>query len=96
LDKEAALKACSWGKFQILGANYKAVGFASVREMVDAHVKSPRGHLKAFLGFIKSRNLQNAMKQKNWADIAKGYNGAGYKTFNYDERIKAEYGKLCK
>ena len=26
LDEEAALKSCSWGKFQIMGANYKNCG----------------------------------------------------------------------
>lgn len=94
LDNDAALKACSWGKFQILGENYKAVGFGSVREMVDAHVKGQKGHLKAFVGYIKSKKLQNSLKDKNWTAIAKGYNGKGYKKFHYDERIKAAYEKL--
>lgn len=96
LDKNAALMACSWGKFQILGENYKAIGFSSVRDMVDAHVKGQKGHLKAFLGFIKSKKLQKAMKDKDWEKIAKGYNGKGYKTFNYDKRIKKEYENLKK
>ncbi|HEY8099339.1 MAG TPA: N-acetylmuramidase domain-containing protein [Burkholderiaceae bacterium] len=96
LDKDAALKACSWGKFQVLGENYKAVGFGSVREMVDAHVKGPKGHLKTFIGFIKSKKLQKPMKDKNWEKIAQGYNGTGYKKFNYDKRIKKEYEKLKK
>ncbi|OOV89142.1 hypothetical protein MF4836_34345 [Pseudomonas sp. MF4836] len=30
LDEEAALQACSWGKFQIMGFNYRAAGFDSV------------------------------------------------------------------
>jgi hypothetical protein len=94
LDRDAALKACSWGKFQILGENYSAIGFNSVREMVDAHVKGQKGHLKAFVGYIKSKKLQNVLKEKDWAAIAKGYNGKGYTKFHYDERIKAAYEKL--
>lgn len=96
LDRDAALKACSWGKFQILGENYKDIGFKSVSEMVSAHVKGQKGHLKAFIGFIKSKKLQNSMKSKDWAGIAKGYNGKGYKKFKYDERIKSAYETLKK
>jgi N-acetylmuramidase len=96
LDKDAALKACSWGKFQILGENYRDIGFGSVREMVDAHVKGQKGHLKAFIGFIKSKKLQKAMKDKDWTNIAKGYNGKGFKKFKYDDRIKYAYEALKK
>ena len=31
LDQSAALQSCSWGKFQIMGFNYKAAGFNDVK-----------------------------------------------------------------
>ncbi len=96
LDKEAALKACSWGRFQVLGENFKAVGFDSPRAMVDAHVKGSKGHLQAFIGYVKSKRLQKAMKDKDWVSIARGYNGKGYAKFKYDKRIRDEYLLLKK
>ncbi len=96
LDKGAALKACSWGRFQVLGENFKDIGFDSPRAMVDAHVRGAKGHLQAFIGFIKSKRLQKAMKEKDWVAIAKGYNGKGYAKFKYDERIKNAYLLLKK
>lgn len=94
LNNEAALKACSWGKFQVLGENYKDIGFSSVKEMVSDIAKGPKGHLKSFIGYIKSKKLQKAMQEKEWGKIAAGYNGKGYKTFHYDTRIEHEYEKL--
>lgn len=96
LDKDAALKACSWGKFQILGENYKEIGFDSVTAMVEAHVKGQKGHLKAFIGFIRSKKLQKSMKDKDWEKVAKGYNGKNYKKFKYDTRIKNAYYEALK
>jgi LysM repeat protein len=36
LDETAALKSASWGKFQIMGFNYKSAGYNSVRDFVKA------------------------------------------------------------
>lgn len=94
LDRDAALKACSWGKFQVLGENFKELGFTSVRHMVDAHVKGQAGHLQAFVGFVKSKGMQIAMKEKNWEKIARAYNGKSFKKFKYDERIQKAYEDL--
>ena len=96
LDKNAALKACSWGKFQILGENYTICGYVSVDEFVKDHAKSERRQLAAFVQFVKSKKLQKHMKEKTWDKIAEGYNGKNYKKFKYDERIKSAYEALCK
>lgn len=39
LDKKAALKACSWGKFQILGENFQTCGYPSVESFVADQVR---------------------------------------------------------
>jgi len=96
LDKNAALRACSWGKFQVLGDNYKMCGYSTVVDFVAAQVKSETGQLQVFINYIKAKNMQKNLKDKNWAKIAEGYNGKGYKKFNYDERIKSAYEKLSK
>lgn len=34
IDEEAAFKTCSWGRFQIMGFNYRAAGFDSIEAFV--------------------------------------------------------------
>jgi hypothetical protein len=35
LNPDAAMKSCSWGKFQIMGFNHEACGFSTVGAFVD-------------------------------------------------------------
>lgn len=94
LDQEAALKACSWGKFQILGENYRATGFSSVLEFTKAMGISEREHLKAFVKFVKAdRNLQKAAISKDWTTFARIYNGPDYKKYDYDTKMESAYKK---
>jgi hypothetical protein len=92
LDPDAALKAASWGKFQILGENHKACGFATVAEFAKAMTVSEGEHLKAFIRFMRAdpRKLQ-AIRDKNWAALAKLYNGSDYAKFKYDTKLAAAY-----
>ena len=62
--------------------------------MVLDVVIGPTGHLNSFVGYIKSRKLQKAMIEKDWGNIAHGYNGKGYKKFKYHTRIEREYKNL--
>jgi len=54
LDKDAALKSCSWGKFQIMGANSAYCDVKSLKEFVQAMCTSERGQLSMFAGFIQN------------------------------------------
>jgi LysM repeat protein len=96
LDKNAALQACSWGRFQILGDNFKSCSYPSVVAFVAAQVKNEIGQLQAFIEYIKTNKMQKYLKEKNWGKIAEGYNGKNYRKFNYDKRIKRAYEKLSK
>ncbi len=95
LDPVAALKSASWGKFQIMGKNFKEAGFRSETEMVLAFMESEVSHLKAVAAFIRSdpRKLK-ALKEKDWATFARRYNGPAYSDNQYDQKMKAEYEKL--
>ncbi len=55
LDPDAALRSASWGRFQIMGDNYHAAGFNSVKEFVFAMARSESEHLKAFAKFVASK-----------------------------------------
>lgn len=92
LNEIAALKSCSWGKFQIMGFNYKAAGFSDVKSMVKAMFKNEKEQLKAFIKFIQDDEARiTAIKNKQWAIFALNYNGSSYKDYNYDKKMLAQY-----
>lgn len=95
LDREAALKSASWGKFQLMGFEYKQNGYNTLQEFINDMYDSELGHLRGFIGFLKSKTqLIPALKSKNWATFALYYNGTGYKRNNYDLKMANEYNKL--
>lgn len=96
LDPEAALKAPSWGKFQILGINHKECGHASVTEFVKAMTVSEREHLRAFARFVAASSTRlKALRNLDWAEFARLYNGPEYAKFKYDQKMAAAYRKFA-
>ena len=81
LDETAALKSASWGMFQVMGMNYKACGFATVQDFVNAMVQSERAQLDAFASFCRSSSAANSLRTHNWAAFARTYNGPGQVEF---------------
>lgn len=95
LDPVAALKAASWGAFQIMGENFKQAGHVSVEAFVAAMKLSVQAQLQAFVAFVKDDAvLQKAMASKQWASFAARYNGPSYKVNEYDVNMKRNYNKL--
>lgn len=94
INWEAALLSTSWGMGQVMGFNFKAAGYSSVHEMVADFKTGEKAQLKGMLNFIKNNRIIDELQRKDWAGFAKIYNGAGYKQFNYDTRLKEAYEKL--
>jgi N-acetylmuramidase len=93
LNKTAALKAASWGRFQIMGEYHKMAGFPSVEQFVLAMTKSEANHLTAFVSYIINKpKAHKGLKNLQWTTFAQGYNGEKQK--GYDAKIKSEYSKL--
>jgi hypothetical protein len=94
LDPDAALRSASWGRFQIMGDNFRAAGFASVREFVLAMARSESEHLNAFTTFVgNDKAMLAALRKKDWATFAAAYNGPGYKKNNYDQKMADAYNR---
>lgn len=96
LDREAALKSASYGKFQIMGFNYPSCDFQNVEDFYAAMQKSEGDQLKAFCGFIKANGLDKHLRKHNWAEFARGYNGPEYWKNNYDQKLAAAHKKFSK
>lgn len=96
LDREAALQSASWGQFQIMGFNWRACGFESLQDFINAMYRSDQGQLEAFVGFIQSNGaLVRAIQEKDWPSFAKYYNGPNYAINAYDEKMAAAYEKYA-
>lgn len=93
INRDAALKSASWGKFQILGVNYKLAGFGTIRDFVDSMGKNEDEHLKAFVSFVQNTFLDDELRAKDWKGFARGYNGALYWKNQYDTKLAAAYKK---
>lgn len=91
LDEAAAIKSASWGKFQIMGFNYKRAGFSTPEAFMYAMDISERKHLEAFVSFIFSARLDDELRAKDWVNFARGYNGPGYARNRYDEKLMKAY-----
>ena len=92
LDRTAALMSASWGKFQIMGFNYKRAGFDNVQAFINAMYRSEGAHLDAFVAFIKADlRLVTALQGRNFTRFASIYNGPGYAKNQYDSRMYAAY-----
>ena len=94
LDKDAALQACSWGRFQVLAMNWKALEYPSLQDFVNSMYKDEAGHLDSFVRFVKTNGLAKHLKNHNWAAFAKGYNGPNYLKFKYNTKLAAAYDKF--
>lgn len=91
LDRESALLSTSWGRFQIMGFNYKDCGFRTLQEFINAMYSGEREQLLAFVQLIKTWKLQVALQKKQWAKFAEKYNGPGYKANKYDIKLEQAY-----
>lgn len=93
LDRNAAIRSTSWGKFQIMGFNHKAAGYESLEKFLADMYISESKQLDGFVSFLKSKSLDTPLKNKDWATFAEGYNGSSYKENKYDTKLKAAYEK---
>lgn len=95
LNREAALKSASWGKFQILGENWQQAGSTSLQDFINSIYHSEYSQLGLFVNYIMAdSNLHKAIKTLAWATFARIYNGAGYADNHYDTKMAAAFRKF--
>lgn len=77
LDRTAALESASWGRFQIMGSNFKAAGYGDVESYVTDMMADEANHLKAFGNFCIGNGLVDYLRDHDWTHFALHYNGSG-------------------
>jgi hypothetical protein len=91
LDRSAALRASSWGLFQILGSNHELAGYPDVEGFVAGMTVGEGQHLDAFVSFCRVRGLDAHLRSGNWAAFARSYNGTAYAANRYDLKLADAY-----
>ncbi len=103
IDAECALMSASWGQFQIMGENWKDLGYASAQDFVDQQFASESYQLEAFIRFIewktgiiddKKVKLIDALRAENWDAVFTLYNGPNYKKLGYQAKFQKEWDHL--
>lgn len=92
LDPTSALRATSFGQFQILGDSYDWAGYKSVQEFAAAMQASEQNQLAAFVNFAQNKpGLLPALRSVNFDRISYLYNGANYIKNNYNTDLRNLY-----
>ncbi|MFN8375271.1 MAG: N-acetylmuramidase domain-containing protein [Anaerolineae bacterium] len=90
LDAQAAMLSISMGNAQILGSNYRLVGYRSVQEMFDDMSGSLQAQTEGLFTFIARRRggiIVTALQNHNYRLAARYYNGTGQEEA-YGDRIR--------
>lgn len=93
INETAALCSASWGMWQIMGFNYAACGCASVYDFGTEMQLHEGTQLNLFVEFLRTNGLDKYLRNKDWAQFARHYNGPGYKENRYDEKLESAYRK---
>lgn len=95
LDRVAALKATSFGQFQIMGFNHASAGFPILQDFVNAMWKDERSQLLAFVTFLLNTGITTPLRAHDWQTVARLYNGAGYERNDYDGKLRRAFHKFA-
>lgn len=94
-NRDAALESASWGIGQVMGYHWEKLGYPSLQAFINDMYESEAKQLEAVVRYIKHFNLDGALRRKDWAAFAYGYNGKAYAKNNYDEKLKQAYRKYA-
>lgn len=94
---DTAAECASFGKFQVMGAHWKALGYDSVADLLWRLSRDEAAHYELFARFIKANGLTAALNRcngnpMNCLKLAEGYNGKGQK--GYHIRIASAWRAL--
>ena len=91
LDPGAAFASASYGAFQVLGNNWKSLGYTSSWDFAFQQSNTVGDHLDAFARFVEVNRLDDELRAENWAAFARGYNGTAYAKNKYDVRLAQRF-----
>lgn len=94
IDRAAAFESVSWGAGQVMGGNWKMLGYASVDDLVDEARAGAAGQVRLMGRFIAASGLAPALRERDWAAFARGYNGPAFRANAYDRKLARAYARF--
>lgn len=91
LDRTAALESASWGKFQIMGFNYKLCHMATLQDFINMVYKDEQSQLQLFVNFMLTKNLPQYLAKLDFDGFAYHYNGPDYQKYSYATKMARYY-----
>jgi hypothetical protein len=95
LDVEAGFASASYGKFQIMGENAGACGYAQPHRFAFAMAFDEKTQLAAFEEFIRKAGILPYLRLGEWAKVARAYNGTAYARNQYDVKLARAAGRIA-
>lgn len=78
INFEAALMGASWGAFQVLGENWRVLGYPSVWHfVVSMYDGGEPAQLNAAIRFLDHKDVLDDMRKQNWGAVIEAWNGSG-------------------
>src|SRR3546814_18822156 len=77
-----------------MGFNYSYAGFADVEAFGAAQHAGAEQQAGAFARFISRPPLLSALRRRSWQKFAAAYNGPGYASNRYDEKLEESYARF--
>ena len=87
INRQAAIESTSWGIGQVMGAHWKALGFASINALEMEARSGLEGQARLMMRYVKVFGLLDELREGRWSAFARGYNGPGYRKNAYDSRM---------
>jgi hypothetical protein len=72
-----------------MGFNAGLAGFRDAQEMVSQMMRSENEQIVAMASFMRATGMHAALQRRDWTDFARRYNGPGFATNRYDEKLAA-------
>lgn len=91
IDPVAAYESVSYGIGQVMGANWRKLGFDSVLDLVNTARQGFAGQLAVMVQYILNFGLLDELQNKDWSGFARGYNGPNFKKYSYDSNLLKAY-----
>jgi hypothetical protein len=95
IHEDAALESASWGLFQIMGFQWRPLGYRDVQDYARRMAENEGEQLEAFTKFVRADGLVRYLKELRWAGFARRYNGPAYKENHYDEKLERAYRRYA-
>ena len=93
IDRAAANASVSWGIGQVMGANWRMLGYQSVEALVETARSGTLGQLALMVRFIRHQKLDRSLRNRDWHAFARTYNGPAYARHGYHAAMARAYAR---